>query len=87
MTEFFVLVSRRFRRRWKNVLLMLLSLFALIGGLYQIEIATICAIEGRLYDFPFHIFPSINPWVARDIMYLVVVLSWFLLFASLWWWD
>lgn len=72
---------------WRNVFGVCLSLFITLGSLYQLEIATICAVEGRLFDWPFYLFPSVNPWIARDLMYLVIMAGWIMLFAALWWWE
>lgn len=80
-------MPKLFRRYWRNVLGVCLSLFLTLGSLYQLEIATICAFEGRLFDWPFYLLPSINAWFARDLFYLGILAGWITLFAALWWWE
>ncbi|MEM2534077.1 MAG: hypothetical protein QXK12_08665 [Candidatus Nezhaarchaeales archaeon] len=75
------------KRYWKNILGLLLSVFLLIGSLYQLEIVYIGVYEHwPRFDFPFYIYSCSLP-LARDIFYLGIVLSWILLFVSLWWWP
>jgi hypothetical protein len=78
-------VCRATRRYWKLVFGVCLSLFLLVGSLYQLEIVHWCISTGKqTFDWPFYMFPSVNIWVARDIFYLGLVASWIILFATLW---
>lgn len=68
------------KRYWKWIALLGFSVFLKTASQWQIEIALICALSNKNFDFPFYILPSINPYLARDIFY---ALSWiaFILFG------
>jgi len=72
----------------KNACCIALSVFLLVAGLWQLEIVHWCITTGRrTFDWPFYMFPSVDIWFARDVMYGVIVLAFIIQFLSLWFWD
>jgi len=75
-------------RRLKNVCCIALSVFMLVAGLWQLEIVEFRLSLGlKTFDWPFYMLPSVDIWLARDIMYGVIVLAFIIQFLSLWFWD
>jgi len=75
------------RRHAKNIALIAISVFLLLASLWQLEIVEIACWEHRTtVDLPFFI-ASLNVWLYRDILFLVIVLAYFMLFAALWYWE
>jgi hypothetical protein len=87
--------SREVSRHKKQFVVFLVSLFLLLSSLYQLEIITICVLEGKLFDLPFYISNLLKPyippeewnWFWRDFFYFLIVLSYILMVAAMWWWD
>jgi len=72
----------------KNVCSIAFSVFMLVAGLWQLEIVEFRLSLGlKTFDWPFYMLPSVGIWLARDIMYGVIVLAFIIQFLSLWFWD
>lgn len=81
-------IPRDVKRFWKNIVGLAVSNFLFWeAGLWQREIVDICIYECRAFDWPFYALPSLNCWVARDMVYAFIVAAYVLQFFSLWFWE
>jgi hypothetical protein len=59
-----------------------------VAGLWQLEIIELRLSMGlTTFDFPFYMWRDVNIWVARDVMFLDIVLAFVIQFLALWFWD